>query len=261
MTHASVSPEERAVLGISDGLVRLSVGLEDVGDLIADLDQALRAAVSVSRLLVHCQEMNLLVIFYLFFISLGWAVKRFPHRKRQKAPDFPAVAVTYPFPIFITLNNTIRKLANTPACRGKQWNSTVWEIEKAERRSRCYRRRCTTRFIARRCAFCVSLLRRRQLATLRPRRRKKTRAIPGRAIKFVVLPFRAAAYFIEQTRAICWAGSRLGRDTSPPNFDVTIRTPWGGDVTAVWCKRAEPGGALPTFPAAKRPLNSRVFRQ
>lgn len=48
MTHASVSPEERAVLGISDGLVRLSVGLEDVGDLIADLDQALRAAVSVS---------------------------------------------------------------------------------------------------------------------------------------------------------------------------------------------------------------------
>lgn len=49
MTHASVSPEERAVLGISDGLVRLSVGLEDVGDLIADLDQALRAAVSVGQ--------------------------------------------------------------------------------------------------------------------------------------------------------------------------------------------------------------------
>lgn len=49
MTHASVSPEERAVLGISDGLVRLSVGLEDVGDLIADLDQALRSAVSVGQ--------------------------------------------------------------------------------------------------------------------------------------------------------------------------------------------------------------------
>lgn len=45
MTHASVSKEERAVLGITDNLIRLSVGLEDVGDLIADLDQALKAAV------------------------------------------------------------------------------------------------------------------------------------------------------------------------------------------------------------------------
>lgn len=41
MTHASVPPENRAALGISDGLVRLSVGIEDVGDLIADLEQAL----------------------------------------------------------------------------------------------------------------------------------------------------------------------------------------------------------------------------
>merc|ERR1712179_505406 len=46
MTHASVSPEERAVLGISDNLIRLSVGLEDVSDIIADLDNALRAAVN-----------------------------------------------------------------------------------------------------------------------------------------------------------------------------------------------------------------------
>ena len=45
MTHASVSPEERAVLGISDNLIRLSIGLEDVGDIIADLDNALRSAV------------------------------------------------------------------------------------------------------------------------------------------------------------------------------------------------------------------------
>jgi len=41
MTHASVPPEARAALGISDGLVRLSVGIEDVDDLIADLDKAL----------------------------------------------------------------------------------------------------------------------------------------------------------------------------------------------------------------------------
>ena len=41
MTHASVPPEQRAKLGISDSLVRLSVGIENVDDLIADLDQAL----------------------------------------------------------------------------------------------------------------------------------------------------------------------------------------------------------------------------
>ena len=42
MTHASIPPEKRAALGIDDGLVRLSVGVEAVEDLIADLDQALR---------------------------------------------------------------------------------------------------------------------------------------------------------------------------------------------------------------------------
>jgi cystathionine gamma-lyase len=41
MTHASVPPENRARLGISDSLVRLSVGVEDVNDLIAELDYAL----------------------------------------------------------------------------------------------------------------------------------------------------------------------------------------------------------------------------
>ena len=41
MTHASVPPEERQRIGITDGLVRVSVGIEDVEDLIADIDQAL----------------------------------------------------------------------------------------------------------------------------------------------------------------------------------------------------------------------------
>ena len=41
MTHASIPPAQRAALGISDSLVRLSVGIEDADDLIADLDQAL----------------------------------------------------------------------------------------------------------------------------------------------------------------------------------------------------------------------------
>ncbi len=41
MTHASVPPEIRRELGIDDGLVRLSVGIEEAGDLVADLAQAL----------------------------------------------------------------------------------------------------------------------------------------------------------------------------------------------------------------------------
>jgi cystathionine gamma-lyase len=40
MTHASIPAEQRAALGISDGLIRLSVGVEDADDLIADLEQA-----------------------------------------------------------------------------------------------------------------------------------------------------------------------------------------------------------------------------
>ena len=44
MTHASVEPAERARIGIGDGLVRLSVGLEDPADLIEDLERGLAAA-------------------------------------------------------------------------------------------------------------------------------------------------------------------------------------------------------------------------
>jgi cystathionine gamma-synthase/methionine-gamma-lyase len=43
-SHRAVPPEERAKIGISDGLVRLSVGIEDVEDIVADLDRALAAA-------------------------------------------------------------------------------------------------------------------------------------------------------------------------------------------------------------------------
>lgn len=42
MTHASVTPELRVELGITDGLVRLSCGVEDTEDLLADLEQALK---------------------------------------------------------------------------------------------------------------------------------------------------------------------------------------------------------------------------
>ena len=41
MTHASVPAEIRQELGIDDGLIRISVGIEHIDDLLADLDQAL----------------------------------------------------------------------------------------------------------------------------------------------------------------------------------------------------------------------------
>lgn len=44
MTHSTYTPEERAAHGISEGLIRLSVGLEDVEDILADLEQALAQA-------------------------------------------------------------------------------------------------------------------------------------------------------------------------------------------------------------------------
>jgi cystathionine gamma-lyase len=44
MTHASVPPARREALGISDTLIRLSVGIEDLDDLLEDLESAFRAA-------------------------------------------------------------------------------------------------------------------------------------------------------------------------------------------------------------------------
>lgn len=44
MTHASVPPESRRKMGLSDGLVRLSVGIENIEDLLEDLDYSLKAA-------------------------------------------------------------------------------------------------------------------------------------------------------------------------------------------------------------------------
>jgi cystathionine gamma-synthase len=43
MTHASMSPEARSVAGVSDSLIRLSIGLENEADLFADVEHALEA--------------------------------------------------------------------------------------------------------------------------------------------------------------------------------------------------------------------------
>lgn len=53
MTHASVPKEDRDKLGITDGLIRLSCGLEGTDDLIKDLDQALKAVVSI---VLNCKK-------------------------------------------------------------------------------------------------------------------------------------------------------------------------------------------------------------
>lgn len=46
-THAQLADHERIAAGVTPDLVRLSVGIEDVEDLVADLDQALRGAVGL----------------------------------------------------------------------------------------------------------------------------------------------------------------------------------------------------------------------
>jgi cystathionine beta-lyase/cystathionine gamma-synthase len=48
-SHAAMTPDERAANGIRDGFLRVSLGIEDAADLIADFDQALRAIGSEQR--------------------------------------------------------------------------------------------------------------------------------------------------------------------------------------------------------------------
>jgi hypothetical protein len=63
MTHASIPAEERRKAGLSDSLIRLSVGIEDVEDLIDDLRQAIgdedaRSVTTVSETMTAQVEAN-----------------------------------------------------------------------------------------------------------------------------------------------------------------------------------------------------------
>lgn len=58
MTHAGMSRKDRLSAGITDGLVRLSVGIEDVADILADLEQALNSTASESVLTLAGPERN-----------------------------------------------------------------------------------------------------------------------------------------------------------------------------------------------------------
>lgn len=75
MTHASVPEKERTVLGISDTLIRLSVGLEDEEDIIEDLNQALAAAVSNIQSWRSCVTSIKPMWFLLLIDSLNYDTK------------------------------------------------------------------------------------------------------------------------------------------------------------------------------------------
>ena len=47
MTHASLPAASRRAVGIGDGLIRLSIGLEDAGDLVADLERGFSSALGI----------------------------------------------------------------------------------------------------------------------------------------------------------------------------------------------------------------------
>jgi methionine-gamma-lyase len=55
MTHSTYTPEERLAHGISDGLIRLSVGLEELEDIVDDLNQAL-AVLDVEKVSAKARE-------------------------------------------------------------------------------------------------------------------------------------------------------------------------------------------------------------
>lgn len=87
MTHASVPEKERSVLGISDTLIRLSVGLEDEADIIEDLGQALDAAVSNihNTLLYLCAKHCHLGLWSwnsALTLNLNSAIQRISQKKR-----------------------------------------------------------------------------------------------------------------------------------------------------------------------------------
>jgi len=58
MTHASITQDVREKSGITNGLLRLSVGCEDIEDMIADLDQVLEAVGEKAKIKFNISEKN-----------------------------------------------------------------------------------------------------------------------------------------------------------------------------------------------------------
>ena len=78
MTHASVPIEDRIKLGITDNLIRLSVGIENIEDLLADIDRALNAS-AVAGQITGVSKVSKKIkkstakeeVFYSFFLKLN----------------------------------------------------------------------------------------------------------------------------------------------------------------------------------------------
>ena len=80
MTHFSMGKEARLAGGITDGLVRLSVGIENVNDLIADLEQAFEKvkeahlveadSLTNNNYTLHLWEINTPLFYYLNFFGI-----------------------------------------------------------------------------------------------------------------------------------------------------------------------------------------------
>ena len=64
-THSQLTPEEQAKTGVTDGYVRLSVGIEHIDDILADLDQASRARVAAHKVVMDAS-------LSLFHIRSDW---------------------------------------------------------------------------------------------------------------------------------------------------------------------------------------------
>ena len=87
MTHASIPKEEREKSGVTDALVRLSVGIEDVNDLIEDLEQALAIEEEAARESHAAKEQREPDRIVFPHLVEGDAVDRRPERRRFISPS------------------------------------------------------------------------------------------------------------------------------------------------------------------------------
>lgn len=82
LSHASVPPEQKKILGITDSLIRLSVGIEDADDLINDLKQALEI---IKKWYISCKKFfpNAVVLLGLQFLYSN-TINRFERNINRK---------------------------------------------------------------------------------------------------------------------------------------------------------------------------------
>src|SRR3546814_1280968 len=91
MTHLSVPAERKKALGIDDNMVRISIGVEDADDLLADFEQALKMVRSEE----HTSELqSLMRISYAVFCLKKKKKSNTTHRSRQRLTNKKSRIVT-----------------------------------------------------------------------------------------------------------------------------------------------------------------------